>query len=112
VNARLARLLTAAHAPHWRRRYGSEFRALLEDLPACPGVLVSALTSALGTHARSLAVLGGAALAAILVFFAAAASDRPAGWTAFLPPAGRLICKHNVLASLAAPLGVHCRRSG
>ena len=31
MNARLAALLTDAHAAGWRRRYGAEFRALLED---------------------------------------------------------------------------------
>jgi hypothetical protein len=36
MNVRLAALLTGAHAAGWRRRYGAEFCALLEDLPATP----------------------------------------------------------------------------
>jgi hypothetical protein len=75
MNARLALLLTEAHAPAWRRRYGAEFCALLEDLPATPGVLASATTSAFASRSRALAALGAFALAAALLALGPAASD-------------------------------------
>lgn len=75
MNARLAVLLTAAHAPAWRRRYGAEFHALLEDLPATPAVLASATASAVASRAPALAALGAFALAAALLALGPAASD-------------------------------------
>jgi hypothetical protein len=76
MNARLAALLTAAHAPAWRRRYGVEFRALLEELPATPPVIASATASALSTHASLLVTAGAFALASAVLALGPAASDR------------------------------------
>jgi hypothetical protein len=78
VNARLAAALTAVHAPAWRRRYGDEFCALLEELPANPYVLVSAGGSALATRVPVLATIGAFALAAAVLLLGPAASDRRA----------------------------------
>jgi hypothetical protein len=112
VNARLATLLTAAHARGWRRRYGGEFCALLEDLPARPAVVLDALASALSTHTRVLAVIGGVAIAAALVFLTAVCADRrPVAWTALLPApiAGPAFCGRG---ALLGPAGVRCRIFG
>ncbi len=76
MNARLAAMLTAAHAPGWRRRYGVEFCALLEELPATPPVIASATASALGTHGSLLVTAGAFALAAAVLALGPAASDR------------------------------------
>jgi len=76
MNARLAALLTAAHAPAWRRRYGVEFCALLEELPPTPPVIASATASALSTHASLLVTAGAFALAAAVLALGPAASDR------------------------------------
>jgi hypothetical protein len=75
MNARLAALLTAAHAPGWRRRYGVEFCALLEELPATPPVIASATGSALCTHGSLLVTAGAFALAAAVLALGPAASD-------------------------------------
>jgi hypothetical protein len=42
----LAEVLTRAHAPAWRCRYGDEFRALLQELPGTPATIASAVWSA------------------------------------------------------------------
>jgi hypothetical protein len=76
VNARLAALLTAAHAPGWRRRYGPEFHALLEELPSTPAVVASAGSSALASHGPALATIGAFMLAAAVLALGPAASDR------------------------------------
>jgi hypothetical protein len=76
VNARLAALLTALHAPGWRRRYGTEFHALLEELPATPDVVASATGSAFSSRAPGLATIGAFALAAAVLALGPAASDR------------------------------------
>jgi hypothetical protein len=76
MNARLAALLTAAHAPGWRRRYGAEFCALLEELPGTPAVIASATASALSTHGSVLVTAGAFALAAAVLALGPAASDR------------------------------------
>ena len=76
MNARLATLLTDAHAARWRRRYGTEFCALLEDLPATPAIVGSAAASALTSRAPALAALGAFALAAAILALGPAASDR------------------------------------
>lgn len=75
MNARLAALLTDAHAASWRRRYGAEFCALLEDLPATPAIVGSAAASALISQAPALAALGAFALAAAILALGPAASD-------------------------------------
>jgi hypothetical protein len=74
VNARLAALLTALHAPGWRRRYGVEFHALLEELPASPEVVASATGSAFSSRAPELAAAGALALAAAVLALGPAAS--------------------------------------
>jgi hypothetical protein len=78
VNARLAAMLTGAHAPAWRRRYGAEFRALLQDLPATPAIVASATTSALASQAPLLLAAGACALAMATVAVGPVASDRHA----------------------------------
>lgn len=75
MNVRLAALLTSAHATRWRRRYGAEFCALLEDLPATPAVVGSAAASALTSRAPALAALGAFALAVAILALGPAASD-------------------------------------
>jgi hypothetical protein len=76
VNARLASVLTAAHAPAWRRRYGLEFRALLEELPATPSTVASVAGSAFASQGPALAAIGAFALAAAVLALGPAASDR------------------------------------
>jgi hypothetical protein len=76
VNARLAAMLTALHAPGWRRRYGVEFHALLEELPATPDVVASATGSAFSSRAPALVTIGAFALAAAVLALGPAASDR------------------------------------
>jgi hypothetical protein len=85
MNARLAVLLTEAHAPAWRRRYGAEFCALLEDLPATPAVLASATTSALASRSPAPAAIGAFVLAAALLALGPAASDHRSVATHALP---------------------------
>jgi hypothetical protein len=82
VNARIAALLTALHGPAWRRRYGTEFHALLEELPATPDVVVSAAGSAFTSRAPALAAIGALALAAAVLALGPVASDREAIATA------------------------------
>lgn len=78
MNARLAALLTGAHAPAWRRRYGVEFSALLEDLPATPAIVASATASALSSQAPLLVAAGACALAVATLALGPVASDRRA----------------------------------
>ena len=78
MNARLAALLTRAHASAWRRRYGAEFCALLEDLPATPATVASAATSALTSRAPLLIAVGAGALAIATLALGPVASDRRA----------------------------------
>jgi hypothetical protein len=76
VNGQLASWLTAAHAPAWRRRYGHEFRALLEELPATPANVASVAGSVLASQVPALAAIGVFALAAAVLALGPAASDR------------------------------------
>jgi len=46
------RWLTRLYPPAWRERYGREFAALLEELPASPRVVLDALLWALDAHLR------------------------------------------------------------
>jgi hypothetical protein len=62
LNVRLAALLTLAYAPAWRRRCGTEFCALLEELPPTPSVVASATTSAFSTHTSALVAIGACLL--------------------------------------------------
>lgn len=78
MNARLAALLTSAHAPGWRRRYGAEFCALLEDLPATPAAIASASASALVSRASLLVAIGACVLAIATLALGPVASDRHA----------------------------------
>jgi hypothetical protein len=75
MNPRLAALLTRAHAPAFRRRYGAEFCALLEELPATPAIVTSAATSALSSQAPVLATIGAFALAAAILALGPSASN-------------------------------------
>lgn len=76
MNARLAALLTRAHTRAWQRRYGVEFCALLEELPASPPILASAVTSAISSQGPALVAIGAFALAAAVLALGPAASDR------------------------------------
>jgi hypothetical protein len=113
VNARLAALLTAAHAPAWRCRYGGEFEALLVELPPHPAVVADALGSAAGTHRRALAFAGGVALAVLLVFLAAGPRLLPAvpGLVLHVPVL-EASCTPSGLFRLHVPGGILCGRLG
>lgn len=76
MNARLAAMLTRAHARAWQRRYGVEFCALLEELPASPPVVASAMASALSSQTPAFVAIGAFALAAAILALGPAASDR------------------------------------
>jgi len=76
MNARLAAMLTGAHARTWQRRYGVEFCALLEELPASPPVVTSAMVSAISSQAPAMVAIGAFALAAAILALGPAASDR------------------------------------
>jgi hypothetical protein len=109
MNRRLATLLTAAHARSWRRRYGGEFYALLQDMPARPAVVFDALLSAVRTQTRAVAVAGGVTIAAALVLLAVVYADRrPAASTAMLPAriGGPAFCGRGVSLGVG---GVRCR---
>lgn len=54
------------HAPEWRARYGSEFEALLIDLPASPANLADVAGSILVSRRSSL-VIGLSLVAALLM---------------------------------------------
>jgi len=62
----LARLLIRAYPPAWRRRYGAEYAALLEDVPATPSAIADAVGAAVALRARgaakSLITSGGPAV--------------------------------------------------
>lgn len=119
MNARLAAVLTALHAPGWRRRYGAEFHALLEELPATPDIVVSATGSALSSRAPALVTIGAFALAAAVLALGPAASDDrrtvtmqprvpyPAahGWTSAHPAS--VACTSNV-AQIASDGNARC----
>ncbi len=106
MNARLAALLTAAHAPRWRRRYGVEFHALLEELPATPAIVASAAASALTTRLPALAAAGALALAAAVLALIPVASDRRSEMAQAPWPAG-LTCRY-VLAHTAPDGSIRC----
>jgi hypothetical protein len=66
MRPRLARLVARAYPPAWRRRYGAEYAALLEDLPATPSAVADAVGAAVALRAkafsRSLLTSGGPAV--------------------------------------------------
>jgi len=66
MRPRLARLLVRAYPRAWRRRYGSEYAALLEDVPATAAAITDAVGAAVALHARaaskSLITSGGSAV--------------------------------------------------
>lgn len=76
MNARLAATLTGAHARAWQRRYGVEFCALLEELPASPSVVASAMVSAISSQTPAMVAIAAFALAAAVLALGPAASDR------------------------------------
>lgn len=100
MNGRLAALLTAVHAPAWRRRYGTEFCALLADLPATPSVVANASASAFSSQGPAIATIGAFALAAAILAFGPVASDRRTA-TAQIPA-------HAVRAGLSRSASVSC----
>jgi hypothetical protein len=76
MNARLAAMLTGAHARAWQRRYGVEFCALLEELPASPPVVTSAMVSAISSQTPAMVAIAALALAAAILALGPSASDR------------------------------------
>jgi hypothetical protein len=53
MRPRLARLLIRAYPPAWRRRYGTEYVALLEDVPPTPSTITDAVGAGIALRARS-----------------------------------------------------------
>lgn len=51
----MRRLLVGLHPAAWRARYGTEFRALLDDTPLTMGMVADTLRGAAVAHARGLA---------------------------------------------------------
>lgn len=74
MRAPLARTLASLHAPEWRARYGSEFEALLVDLPASPFNLADVAASIVASRRRSLIFAAGLTAALFLTLMA-----KPAG---------------------------------
>ena len=107
MNARLAALLTRAHAPAWQRRYGTEFCALLEELPATPGTVASATGSALFSQVPALATIAAFVLAAAVLAFGPVASDRRPTITV-QPPPPHVACDTNNVANIAPDGSVRC----
>jgi hypothetical protein len=69
------------HAPKWRARYGTEFEALLMDLPASPANLADVAGSILVSRKSSLA-FGLSLIAAVLMtLFGFAKLAAPTGYT-------------------------------
>jgi hypothetical protein len=64
VNVRLARAVVALYPASWRRRYGDELVALLEELPATPANVTDASLRAIPLRLRSMALVAGAAILA------------------------------------------------
>jgi hypothetical protein len=85
VRAQFARTLASLHAPEWRERYGSEFEALLIDLPASPLNLADVAASIVLSRRRAFLVAAGmtAAMAITLLVFAK-----------FAAPAGLALSRH------------------
>jgi len=60
MNPRLADLLVRLHGRRWRERYGAEFRALLDEVPGTPRVVIDAVWGALASRDTRLALVVGA----------------------------------------------------
>jgi len=54
MKPRLARLLLRAYPPAWRRRYGSEYAALLEDVAPTPATIADAVGAGIAFRAKAL----------------------------------------------------------
>jgi hypothetical protein len=67
MKPRLADLLVRLHGRRWRERYGAEFRALLEEIPATPRSVGDALLSAIASRGRPLALAAGAVSSCIAI---------------------------------------------
>jgi hypothetical protein len=52
MRQRLAHLLMRAYPQRWRHRYGSEYTALLEELPADPRTVINVLAAGTGERLR------------------------------------------------------------
>lgn len=82
------------HAPEWRARYGSEFEALLIDLPASPANLADVAGSILVSRRSSL-VFGLTLVAAVLMtIFGFAKLAAPAGYMLSKHPGPSVACVH------------------
>jgi hypothetical protein len=53
MKPRLARLLLRAYPPSWRHRYGPEYTALLEEVPATPATIANAVGAGIGLRTRA-----------------------------------------------------------
>ena len=62
----MTRLLLALHPRAWRRRYGEEFRALLEDQPLTAAVVLDVLLNAVRQHAAAHQAALGVLVALVL----------------------------------------------
>jgi hypothetical protein len=85
MRKRLARLLVRAYPEWWRDRYGSEYEALLEDVPARPREVADVLAAAVSERLRQptpggLAPLGGP----IMTFDLGGRYSRTFAWLALL----------------------------
>jgi hypothetical protein len=52
MSPRAARAIATLYAKRWQARYGDEFVALLEAMPATPAVVLDACLPAIARHAR------------------------------------------------------------
>ena len=66
MKPRLARVLIRAYPPAWRRRYGTEYAALLEDVAPTPATIADAVGAGIALRAKavssSLLTSGGPAV--------------------------------------------------
>jgi hypothetical protein len=63
----IARALTRLYSPSWRRRYGTEFEALLRDFPFTPAVLADVLPRAIATRGDVIALLAAIVLVVMTI---------------------------------------------
>jgi spore maturation protein SpmA len=79
MRAELARRLASLHAPEWRARYGSEFEALLMDLPPSPFNLADVAASIVASRRRSVVLAFGLVAALLVTLMGIAKLAGPAG---------------------------------
>jgi hypothetical protein len=67
MSPQLAEFLVRLHGKRWRERYGTEFTALLVELPATPRTIADALWSALTSRGAEIAIVFGALIACLAI---------------------------------------------